>query len=252
LDHLKTDTLRQQEQQVEIMEQVISGEFEAIYNDLKIIQRADEFTKYIEDKNENTRLELGHMLMRIATSRDGFTQLRFLNLDGKEEVRVNKKGDNIELVPEERLQNKFNRYYFQDALKLSDGEMYISEFDLNVENGVVVKPYEPTIRYAIPIFQGQTLEGVFILNYDGTRFISNLQGYDSFKRSGIETGILDHVYYWKISNTSTSDLDLASPLQSYSQLIDSQNAALAEVIDNESGTVEFQNYMYHYETIEFK
>ncbi|MEJ1963415.1 MAG: hypothetical protein WDO56_18410 [Gammaproteobacteria bacterium] len=50
------------------------------------------------------------------------------------------------------LQNKADRGYFQRASTLAAGELYISAFDLNIENGQVEQPLKPTLRLAMPVF----------------------------------------------------------------------------------------------------
>ncbi len=80
-----------------------------------------------------------------------YDHIRMLDASGMEEVRVNNTGSNQVVIPQERLQDKSDRYYYQSASKLVDGEFYISPIDLNEENGVIETPYKAVIRYVTPI-----------------------------------------------------------------------------------------------------
>ncbi len=87
----------------------------------------------------------------LATHRQNYDQIRFLNQEGMEVVRVNWKDGLATAVPAERLQNKANRYYFTDAIKQNKNDVFVSPFDLNVEHGEVERPFKPMLRLGRPI-----------------------------------------------------------------------------------------------------
>ncbi len=101
----------------------------------------------------------------IMLSEEKYMQLRYIDETGKEKVRVNFKDGHPVVVPEKELKNKASRYYFKKAMELSRGEIYVSPIDLNRERGKIEVPYNPTIRYAIPVFgqQGER-RGIIIAN----------------------------------------------------------------------------------------
>jgi signal transduction histidine kinase/HAMP domain-containing protein len=78
-------------------------------------------------------------------------QIRLLGADGNEWVRVDRKADGAAIVPDQALQFKGDRYYFQDAIALKPGQLYVSSLDLNIEFGKVEIPERPVIRVATPI-----------------------------------------------------------------------------------------------------
>ncbi len=71
---------------------------------------------------------------------------------GMEPLRVNFNNGNPVIVPQDQLQNKRGRYYFDEAITLNEGEIFISPFDLNVEHGAIEQPQKPMIRFATPVF----------------------------------------------------------------------------------------------------
>lgn len=94
-------------------------------------------------------------------------QLRLLNAEGREVVRVDRFGDGgaIRVVPKAELQDKSNRSYFLVARNLPVGQIYLSDIDLNREGGNIVEPHEATIRALTAVrTQEGKLFGVVVKN----------------------------------------------------------------------------------------
>ncbi len=129
---------------------------------------------------------------RKLTSRDFLTfaqqnskyyQVRYIDNNGREVIRVNNIGDGSILMSESNLQNKSERYYFIDTMELSKGEVFVSPLDLNKEKGIIENrgterdpKYVPVIRYATPVFSknGQR-KGIVILNVYANNFLGKLK-----------------------------------------------------------------------------
>lgn len=95
-------------------------------------------------------------------------QVRWIDLDGNERVRVDKAPDGrVRAVATEGLQNKRNRYYFAAGLTLSDDNpIFISQIDLNVENGLVQRPLQPTLRAVMKASLSSMGDGLLVINFD--------------------------------------------------------------------------------------
>jgi len=105
-----------------------------------------------------------------------YMQLRYLDENGNEMVRVDSKDTTIEVISEEKLQNKADRDYFVETMKLDSGQIYVSQLNLNQEKGQIEIPYKPTIRYAIPIFSREgERKGIVIANVDGKDLLQQLK-----------------------------------------------------------------------------
>ncbi|MCC3407844.1 MAG: methyl-accepting chemotaxis protein [Microcoleus sp. PH2017_10_PVI_O_A] len=101
-----------------------------------------------------------------------YMQLRYIDENGNELVRVNSDGKNIKIVPNSELQNQAHRDYFYLTMKLKPGEIYVSQFNLNQERGKIEIPYKPTIRHATPIFNTKgERKGILIANSLGKNLI---------------------------------------------------------------------------------
>ncbi|WP_061034556.1 MULTISPECIES: diguanylate cyclase domain-containing protein [Vibrio] len=113
---------------------------------------------------ELTRLST--ILETVSQRKEVYDQLRYLDLEGNEVVRINFNDGHSQVVPTEQLQNKSHRYYFNKALQLGCRKIYVSPLDLNVEHGQIEVPLKPMIRLATPVFdeKGQK-RGIVVVNY---------------------------------------------------------------------------------------
>lgn len=102
----------------------------------------------------------------FSQSRGIYDQIRIIRPSGRETLRINFNGGSPIRADPSRLPNERNRPYVTAALQLRHGQIHVSPLDLNVESGVVVRPYKPTIRVSTPL---QTADGnragVLVLHY---------------------------------------------------------------------------------------
>jgi len=97
---------------------------------------------------------IGYDLAEFMKVTRNVDQIRLLNLNGKEIVRINMVKGQAVTVPEDQLQDKSKRYYYQAMKKLGKNQLYASDLDLNIENGEIELPYKPTIRLGTVIYGG--------------------------------------------------------------------------------------------------
>ena len=97
-------------------------------------------------------LSLTSEFVTFMRNKGVYDQARFLNVQGREVVRVNYGQGRITVIPGDELQDKSDRYYFKETTGLPPGDVYLSPFDLNVEQGKIELPIKPTIRFATPVY----------------------------------------------------------------------------------------------------
>ena len=103
----------------------------------------------------------------IASALSLVCQVRWLDADGMEVVRIDRRAGQVVATAEDQLQNKSDRYYFREAMKILPGIQYFSRIDLNIENGSVVVPYQPTVRVGLKTGDGDGLQsGLILINYE--------------------------------------------------------------------------------------
>jgi len=152
---------------------------------LHSLRETNIFSKYLKDDlNKNIESELSNIFLAYSKSQPSFMQLRYIDKNGFEKIRIDRDRENLKpyIVPNNKLQNKSNRYYFYDSKSKSLEKVWFSSLDLNVENGKVEVPYRPTIRAMLPIKRNGVFHGVIMINYlmdDFLRKFVNNPLYDS-------------------------------------------------------------------------
>lgn len=166
----------QEKEHLQLVKTVISNELKDIASDLTILAAHQEVTSVLENDNPVHKDRLVHEFLAFSESKKIYDQARFLDVNGMEIIRVNLDENQAYLVPENELQFKGNRYYFSETLRLNKGEIFISPFDLNVEEGKIELPLKPVIRMAMPVFDSKGLKGgIIIVNYLGKNLIDSLE-----------------------------------------------------------------------------
>ena len=92
-----------------------------------------------------------------------------------EKIRVNwNEKEGATIVPVDQLQDKSQRNYFVKGLLRGDS-VYVSQFDLNIEQGQVERPFKPVFRFTYPIDikDGGEVD-LIVLNFIGARLIKQL------------------------------------------------------------------------------
>lgn len=165
--------------------QVIEKDMEAAVADLRVLSQHSEFDNVNALPNSEALGYLSREFLAFVKSKRHYDQIRFLDEDGKEAIRINFNSGYPYIVPEDQLQEKIRRYYFANTIRLKEREVFISPLDLNIEHGEVEMPVKLVIRLATPVLYGQGKKrGVLVLNYLGSNLMRD------FKEA--TAGIADH------------------------------------------------------------
>ncbi|NWH08696.1 MAG: sensor histidine kinase [Alphaproteobacteria bacterium] len=164
--------------------------------DLRTIARNGALRRFAEGKpyprdGERVRSEFHD----LVAERPMLAKLRYLDATGMEIVRVNREGDEAVVVPDDELQDKSDRYFFQETIALPAGALYISPIDLNVEQGKIEEPWRPMLRLGSPITGSDGLpKGVVILNIDASELLSSINR--AFLLEGNPIQLITFEGYW--------------------------------------------------------
>lgn len=134
------------------------------------------FIKYLNESTEENSENLAILFDTIIKNRPEVTQLRYIDELGNEKIRIERKinGGETFIVSEDKLQNKLNRDYFVETMKLKENMVYVSKIDLNIEHGKIELPIKPVWRFAVPIFYKNEKRGIFIVNIFAENFLNEL------------------------------------------------------------------------------
>lgn len=176
---------------------LLEHELDEAVLDMQIMSSSKFFRRNFFGKSElKTEQSLFLGLVQLLLDRkENYDQVRYLNIHGQEVFRVNRNYGDVTVVPRKNLQDKSDRYYFKAAINLKRGHIYVSPFDLNVENHKIEKPYRPVVRICIPVYnEANEKIGVDVLNYDGTSLLKDLNEQSSIGRG--ENYLINHSGYF--------------------------------------------------------
>ncbi|WP_041523855.1 response regulator [Gilvimarinus agarilyticus] len=104
-------------------------------------------------------------LYSLAYRNRTYFQVRWVLSDGQEMAKILSDSHGVREVESSALQDKSQRPYHQKIIDLQPYETFVSQPDLNVENGRLQKPLTPTIRYAVRLPTAHGLDhGYLIFN----------------------------------------------------------------------------------------
>lgn len=113
----------------------------------------------------------------IMKIKPAYLKIRFIDKNGDELVVVGREGNNFVALTKNELQNKAHRAYVRDTLKLSEGQVFLSEINLNREYGKVSEPLTEVLRSATPVFDATNGEvvGVMLITAEVSHELKKIQ-----------------------------------------------------------------------------
>lgn len=162
-------------------------------NDITFLSKLSYFKNPL---NQSTIKNIQQDFLEFIKQNTAYYQLRYLDKNGYEIIRVEFDGENYHIVSEDKLQDKSWRYYFDLAMSLDANQVYISPLDLNIEHeeienrGTSKDPiYVPVIRYAAPVVdRNGNKQGVLVANIYADYFLEDIRRY---QRQGEEAFLID-------------------------------------------------------------
>lgn len=187
-------------EQVQSSLQSLQRDVSGIMRTLRYLADSDDLRGFLDRRSPQQRTRAEKALASFAHHMDRYDQIRWLDLDGVEQLRVDHRDGNTRIVPAAELQDKSERYYYRETIVLPPGSVFVSPLDLNVEHGKVEEPYRPMLRFAIPTRDAQArTDGMLILNYQASILLQNFAA--TLRTKGSELALLNAQGYWLYSST---------------------------------------------------
>ncbi|HEY3325821.1 MAG TPA: EAL domain-containing protein [Novimethylophilus sp.] len=121
------------------------------------------------DQQGSEKRQLAQVFEGLLAAHPEYSQIRLIGAQnyGKELVRVDRADDGIKAITGDELQEKSHFPYVFKTLRLPRGQFYISEINLNQEQGAHHGFGKPTIRIATPVYAGDgAVFGIVVINVD--------------------------------------------------------------------------------------
>lgn len=158
-------------------------------NYLISIKESSSLRKYLVDPSDENYAIVADTFYTLARSNPNLMQIRFLDHDGKERIRVEHSNDGggvPVIVAKKNLQNKKDRYYYLEASRGAANSFWYSRLDLNVEKGKIQIPFKPVMRIATPVYIYKQYLGVVVVNVHAQSLLDNLRESSFFNVSLID------------------------------------------------------------------
>lgn len=185
--------------------------------------------------------------MTLLSRNTDYDEVRWLDETGMERVRVNNVSGHPAVALEQDLQNKSDRYYFQEAMRIGKGNIYFSQLDLNVENGQIELPYKPMQRVAMPVYDKQGRpRGILIINVAAQTFLQSFAAEDDAKYPHLM--LLNQDGFWLKSPNAADEWGFM--FKRMETLASRFPQAWAQMTNAKSGQVELTDGLWTWQTVE--
>ena len=233
---------------IEFQHKLISGEFDSTTGDLLFLADHNELQAYLDSQDAELKKAVANEYLLFATRKGFYDQVRFLDDTGMEVIRVNYNAGDAAIVPDEELQFKGDRYYFANTIQLDAGQVFVSPFDLNIEQGQVEQPLKPMIRFGVPVTdRREQKRGIVLLNYLGDDLLGKMEA--AAEGSESEVMLLNEAGYWLTGPDPQAEWGFMFADKQLLTLANSSPQAWGQIISADSGQFETSDGLYTFATI---
>ncbi len=245
---LEQEKLRHTESlRLDLASRTVNRNLKTVVSDLRRLAQSQILSDYLQHDSLNNRLRLQNAFINLAAHTAIYDQVRYIDHNGHERVRVNFNNGSPVAVQDNQLQDKSERYYYRAALGMKAGQVYFSPLDLNVEAGEIEQPFKPTIRVAMRQFDPGSGEprGVLVLNYLAAQLLEQFR--EVMTGSWGEAFLLNEQGYWLFSPNAQDEWGfMRGNDQTFSRRYPQ---AWKTIIDSETGTLRNSEGLFIFNTV---
>lgn len=150
-----------------LVERVVHAEYNKIVSDTNALASLPTLPLLITSHGLDPSHRLVNYLSRILLNDKRYDQLRVLNEQGFEQMRIVHRDERTFYLANDMLRDRSDAGYFRDTLQLLPGQIYVSPITINAGADAVEHPNIPMIRTASQIQDAAgKLRGVMVLDYN--------------------------------------------------------------------------------------
>ena len=160
--------------QVNLLKNEIEGELLTVERNLVRLRNEKNILAFLESNTDINKREVVASWSNMLNAHPNFQQIRYIDTNGVELIRVERDSTTNEIIETTELQNKLDRPYVKNGLSLPKDGIKVSDFDLNQEFGEIERPIRPTIRFVSKFGEPNQKQGILVINYLCVGLFSNL------------------------------------------------------------------------------
>lgn len=140
---------------------------QAIDKNVSIVKSVADSSALLAYVKDSSKLNpITHLLETYMFVSGNLMQISYLDETGEERIKFIRQHANgpITQISQENLQNKVHRYYFYKT-KIARDKTYLSDIDLNIEDGRIEVPYKATYHIGKSILVDNKFRGMIVANF---------------------------------------------------------------------------------------
>ncbi len=191
---VETQTLHE-DAEIALATERIQQDMAIVSSDLEVLVDIFGIDHKLAIERTEDRLNVTELYRVLLKGTRLYDQIRFVDSQGMERIRVSLNDGEPVVVPENQLHDKSGRYYVRDILELQRGEAYVSPLELNMKLDRIEMPPKPMLHFGAPVFDadGRKL-GFVLLNHLGARLLAHFRA--SVGLDGCQGMLLNSDGYW--------------------------------------------------------
>jgi PAS domain S-box-containing protein len=224
--------IRDEERQtIKAGSQFIVKELQELHDDLFYLRDKPALHDWLGQESFQNLASLSADWVAFVKYRERYDRILFLDEKRQERVRVDRSQGLPVIVPEKELQDRSNLYFVEQTLALNKDSVYISPFDLAIEQNKIEQPVKPVIRFGTPVFDrnGQK-RGIILVNYLGQRLIDRLR--EISRQSIGSLWLLNAKGYWLIGPDPDDEWGFMYPERKDKRFANDYAEAWASIIEH--------------------
>lgn len=231
---------------VNLLAKLLQSELRPVADDLRLLADGDGLRAYLETGHPEGLQRAIRRAKFFSEHKPAYDQIRYLDESGQEVLRVNQGG---QVVQPGELQNKADRGYFREAIRLPPGGLYLSAMDLNIEHGRIEQPLKPMLRFAAPVFDSAGRQrGAYVINYEAGGLITRLQ--QTIPQYAHRLRLLNADGYWLKAADPALEWGFMLPERSQLTLARSDPSLWAQILREPFGQLRNESHLFTWRRLE--
>lgn len=158
--------------------EAIFNYFNTVLPDLLFCSKQNELISLLDSGDKKWAELAKQEFIEFAKATKLYDQIRYIDIDGLEKIKINFNDGNVVAAKNEDLQDKSDTNYFSKSIILNQGEIFVSKLELKVEHEDIESSSKPVLRLATPVFdKSGNKKGIVILNCRAKKLLDDIYYY---------------------------------------------------------------------------